>query len=450
MTQLDPTLPLNEQVETLRDDADTAVPSDVRRYYDGQQDDVASAEQVQSLGDRAQRVFTENALKRCVDTITGRLLFRQYLCEDADTVKEWLDTFATKNKIPRQLVATTARVLVDGNHALSLSWDVDPRQGGRAVVHQERWWDGTSGMFVSVDAEGIAEWAVKEWVQRDKVKRRTIYLPDRIIRYIESDGWQPYPDEASFTAEWTKKNGDPLGVPVVHFGNATTTDGAYGQSTLEPLLGLQDALNSTIFDIVAAGALSAAPIYWGTGIDPQSELAVGPGRFWQAASEQAKFGQLPGGSMDALLDSYRAIRSSIAEQFPVPEHLVTGGDWPSGLALTKVESPMIGQVKLLGDTFAPGLVLLAHRATEIANTFDNAGLEEDAMIAVEYAPPEQLDEGTIAEIDRERVGIYRDLMTLPKTLMVKSGLVDDAEADAIIAEMAAQYDVIADTATQEG
>jgi len=434
--QLDLDQAIHPQVDQLRTDADVDVPDDVRRYYEGDQDPMATPEQREALGDRAQRDFVENVLARCVNTIASRLLFRRYLCESDDVVQTALAEFAIKNHMTNQVVVNTVRCLVDGNNAMSLSWESDERRGGRVVVHQEPWWDGEEGMFVSVDTEGIAEWAVKEWTDLQGRKRRTVYTPNLILRYIqETGGWRPYPDEEQAVQAWLKRDGTPLGVPVVHFGNSVTSDTQYGVSAIVNLLSLQDALNGTIFDIVAAGALSAFPLYWATGVDPNSDrLHIGPGRVWKTGSPNAAFGQLEGGSMTALLDSYKAIRSAIANQFPVAEHLVTGGDWPSGLALTKVESPMIGMVKLLGDALAPAYVLLAHRNVEIANAFGEADLDEDAMIRIEYAPAEQLDEGTTTEIDREKVGLYKDLESLSKPLMLKTGLVTEAEADQIISD----------------
>lgn len=434
MTFLDPDQPIHEQLEALRTDADCTVPLDVRDYYDGEQIAVATPDQMLALGDRAIRPYIENQLKRCTDVLASRLLFRRYICEDSDTVHAYLDTFATKNQMTEQVVTNTVRVLVDGNNAVSLSWNKDD---GRPMLHQERWWDGTEGMYVEVSDTGVAEWAVKEWMQRDKSQRRTVYLPDRILRFVRvAGGWQEYSDEA--VVAWTRNgqpDGEPLGVPVVHFGNTVTSDSFYGQSTLYPLMGLQDSLNGSLFDISAAGATNAFGIYTATGVDENNtSLSVGPGRLWKAQAVDAKFGLLNGSDMTPILDGYKATRAAIANQFPVAEHLIAGGQFPSGLALIKAESPMVGHVKLLGETFAPSWVLMAHRATEMANTFGGAGLNEDALIQIEYEPPEQLDEGTVVEIDRERIGLYRDLMELPKVLMLKTGLVDEQEADAIIKE----------------
>jgi len=128
---------------------------------------------------------------------------------------------------------------------------------------------------------------------------------------------------------------------------------------------------------------------------------------------------------------------------------VAGGDFPSGLALIKAENPLVGHVKLLGETFAASWVLLAHRQIEMANTFGKAGLNEDALIQIEYQPPEQLDEGTVVEIDQARVQLYADLARLPRMLVLKTELVDQTEAQAIIDEMDAANVLIEDLAPRD-
>lgn len=441
MTLLDLDQPIHDQIDAYRNDAAANVPSDVRDYYDGKHPPAATPEQQAALGDRAIRPYVENVIRQCVDTLASRLLFRRYLCEDGDAEQDWLEVFASTNHIRQQMVTNTVRVLVDGNNALSLSWsDVQ----ARPVVHQEPWWDGEEGVYVEISDTGVEEWAVKEWTDRTKRKRRTVYLPDRILRYVqEGSGWQPLGDDAE--QQWTKDTAgkDPLGVPVIHFGNTTTADSPYGQSSIEPILGLQDALNGTIFDIVAAQALNAFPIYTATGVAKGGEYTVGPGRRWETDNADAAFSVLAPGSMDAILDGYRAIRAAIANQFPISEHLISGGDWPSGMALQRAEGPMIGRVKMLGQTFAPSWVRLAHRAMEMHNTFGDGGLDEEQTIVVEYEPAEQLDEGTVTEIDLAKVQLYRDLANLPKPLMLKTGLVDEDTATEIQNAQAEQQEAFA-------
>ena len=119
MTTIDTEQPIHDQIKALRDEADAAVPADVRDYYDGEQAPIATPDQMAALGDRAVRTYTENQLKRCTDVIASRLLFRSFVC-DNDAVKDALAGFAVKNQLTEQMVTNTVRVLVDGNNALSL------------------------------------------------------------------------------------------------------------------------------------------------------------------------------------------------------------------------------------------------------------------------------------------------------------------------------------------
>lgn len=440
MTMIDTDQPIHEQIDAYRKATDANVPPDVRAYYAGDQPIVADADQRAALGDRATRPLIENLIARCVDAIAARLVFQRFVSE-SEGVQDALDAFATMNHMGRKVIANTVRTLVDGNTANSLAWD---SVANRPVVYHEPWWDGKEGMYVESSENGNEEWAVKEWTDRDKHERRTVYLPHEIQRYVKNGGaWVPFGDDETHIQPWVKTNGDPLGVPVIHFANAGTTDSVYGDSKVAPLLGLQDALNGALFDIVAAQAMTAFGIYTATGVTSTSPLHVGPGRLWRVEDKDASFGILNGASMDALEDGYRIIKASIASQFPIADHVFTG-QWPSGAAFVRAEAPMTGYVTMLGDEWAPAYVRLAHRATEMMNVYGAAALDEDALIRVLYEPAEQLDDGTIAEIDRERVETYAKLATLPRELMVKSKVVDGEEADTIVRERAEMDVLIAD------
>lgn len=437
---LDLDQPIHAQIETYRDAAASAVPPDVREYYNGEQPIVVSPEQRYALGDRANRALIENMIQRCVDTIAGRLLFDRFVCTDDVSVQEALLDFATKNHFDRRVITNTVRALVDGNTANSLAWDAE---AGRVTVHQELWWDGEEGIFVEQDSAGNELWAVKEWTDIEKRKRRTVYLPDQIQRYVrDGEAWVPYDEE--YIQPWVKRDGAPLGVPIIHFANVGASSSPYGSSKVEPLLGLQDALNGTLFDLVAALAMTAFGIYTATGVDSsKTALHVGPGRLWAVENKDAEFGLLTGASIASLRDGYQTIRSAIASQFPVAEHVIAG-DWPSGTALERAESQMVGYVKKLGDTWAPTYVREAHRATEIMNAFGDVQYDEDALIQIAYKAPEQLGEGTVAQINREKVETYRELAALPKSLMVKTGIVDETEAETIEAERSSGMTLLAD------
>src|SRR5690606_28443870 len=132
-----------------------------------------------------------------------------------------------KNQYKSAVITNTVRTLVDGNNAMFLTWN-----GDRPVVHQEDWWDGKEGMYVERSSDGLVEWAVKEWQDKGKTRRRTVYFPDHIERYVQEDeSWVPYPNADEYIVPWVKRDGSPLGVPIVHFRNAVTSDTLYGASS---------------------------------------------------------------------------------------------------------------------------------------------------------------------------------------------------------------------------
>jgi hypothetical protein len=102
--------------------------------------------------------------------------------------------------------------------------------------------------------------------------------------------------------------------------------------------------------------------------------------------------------------------------------------------LLRSEMPLVDKVTRLGAVLAPSWTLLAHRATELANRFGGMRLNENAPITVNYAAPEHLDELTETQVKAAQVDLYAKLgnITDPE-LLVKTGLVTQSEANAMIA-----------------
>ncbi len=77
---------------------------------------------------------------------------------------------------------------------------------------------------------------------------------------------------------------------------------------------------------------------------------------------------------------------------------------------------------------------MAHRATEIANTFGGVGLDETAMIAPVFEDTEKPDDLTRVQVQQETITMYRDLMGLPETLIRKTGVLTKDELVAALRE----------------
>jgi hypothetical protein len=129
-------------------------------------------------------------------------------------------------------------------------------------------YDGSEGVEVvySTEKRNIPLYAFKRWKTEDS-ERVNVYYPEKIEKWEKkesstarkvadaitgSDGWN-----LKETEVWTRnletegEGAEPLGVPVVHFKNQGQSY-TYGRSELQDTIPLQNALNKSIIDLIAA------------------------------------------------------------------------------------------------------------------------------------------------------------------------------------------------------
>ena len=399
---------------------------------------------------------SENLTGQCLNEICARLRFDYYDCEDV-AVKEFLGTFATKNSFSKVMVQVNKRSKTDGNAALSVSW----REGfgdreGRPILHHERWWDGHYGVFIEKSDDGTVEWAMTDFVDRDKVDRRTLFLPDRFLRFAkDGDGWKMLNGEPGSgregTVDNTREDGRPLGVPFAHFPNGAPAFGEYGKSTVKQVMATQDALNASLMNRQLVVALTGMKIYTATGVAANDEMTVRPGQVWTTPNENARFADLEPGSIDELLKETEDLRATICSEFPVPSYRLGNGDWPAGLALQRADFPMIASAKLTGDVFDPAVVLIGHRVVELYNHYtDGDELDESKLISVVWRPADEVDPGTQVEIDQGRADLFTTAASLDEVFLRKLSILSDADLKAFLARRKEQEELAAQAAEAEG
>jgi hypothetical protein len=430
-----------------RESEDAHLLEEFRRYAAGDQNQTLSVEQKRIMGGKAAHIISDNILRLVISTAASRLELEKWLVDTAQEVQDFLDRLFLTSRISRLQYDTHFAALRDGNTAVSLRWkpgDQSPA-AGRVTVHRETWWNGKQGVFVAFDDYDDPIWAVRDFLGFEggkEIQRRTIYYPDAIYRYQRvGGGWHPYllPDDPEPIAgnvgyvPWLKRDGSPLGLPIVSFSNSLGDDGLYGRSDIYGLLGIQDDLNSIQHDIAAAAAFTGYQMYWASGVADGSAHKVGPGRLLTSENPASRYGVIPAGDMSALTDSHQYKRQTVAIDSSTPVHLITGGDWPSGEALLRAEMPLVDKVTRLARVIGPSWVLLAHRATEVANTFGGLALNEEAPIVAQFAPPERLDDLTEIQIQQDRVNLYASLSGISDPeIMAKTGLLTEAEINAVM------------------
>lgn len=401
-----------------------------RKYATGEQRGTIGHEQRQILGSLVGNPNADNVIDDVIDTAASRLELTGYQVQN-EAVQAFLTDFFVRNQISDIQYDVHYPTLRDGNHALGLRWrnadrpgadpddeGAEPLPSGRVTIHHEPWWDGETGMFVAYEDDGRTyAYAVKDFVAwmgdppRER-RRRTAYFADRIERYVmEGEGWQPYrlPEDGDrWPVPWTRPDGGPLGIPVVHFPNGRFGSQPYGVSDLAGgVIGLQDDVNDFQRDLSAAGRLTAYQMLWMTGHDLENApITVGPGRVIWSANPDANTGAYPTGSLEQLIRGHETKVATVARNTKTPKHLITGGDWPSGEALIRAEVPLVDRVRRASRTIGPAWVQVGHRATEIANAFGRLRLDEDALVSPVFTPPERRDALTLAQVERERLAAF--------------------------------------------
>jgi len=393
----------HEQIEIDRA-AFFRTPGDVllfRQYAAGQHRRILTAQQEVLLENILDNRFCDNVCHQIVAEAADRIQLLRWDCADA-SAQAFLTTFYVEGRLADLSGETHYNALRDGNYALALGWDNDSQ---RVTVQREPWWDGNTGTFIGYDAQGEPLYAVKEWNTLFG-RRRAVWLEDRLERYMhDGGGWVPYAlpsDGGEWPQVWAKPDGSPLHLPILHFPSAGRGTGIYGVSELDGgVLGFQDQINDLHYDMTAAGRLTGFQMIVLTGVqapkdktgkpDPAFQPQVGPGQVFTIADPAGSGSAIPAGDIGQLIALYNTKLRAVSRMTRTPLHAITGGDWPSGEALLRAEMPAVNKAVRQSARFLNAWATVAHRATEIANAFGAAGLDEDALITPVFSPPDRRD-----------------------------------------------------------
>jgi hypothetical protein len=187
------------------------------------------------------------------------------------------------------------------------------------------------------------------------------------VEVIGPDHWQRYQDGA-LLAEGI----NPLGVlPVVHIQNMTLGHRYEGQSDVEPLVALQDELNTRLSDRASRVTFQSFKMYLGKGIEGFENRSVSPGRMWSTENLDATIEEFGGDkgspSEEAHLRNIREALEKASGVGSVAAGILTGkvGNLSSAVALRVTLMGLLSKTERKRRTYGQGikdicrLVLLA-------------------------------------------------------------------------------------------
>jgi hypothetical protein len=131
------------------------------------------------------------------------------------------------------------------------------------------------------------------WAWMDRLRRLTARNPlarcggsndqTTVVELITPTRWARYED-----GKIVRSGANSLGrIPLVHIQNTAMPFQYPGGSDVEPLIPLQDELNTRLSDRANRITLQSFKMYLGKGIENFTSMPVAPGRMWMSDNEQA-------------------------------------------------------------------------------------------------------------------------------------------------------------------
>jgi hypothetical protein len=271
------------------------------------------------------------------------------------------------------------------------------------------------------------------------VERKTVYLPGEIRKYERTSvlsfagselTWRPMMDDGdlSWPLPWRDASGKPLGVAVVEFDNP-------GGSEVDSIAGLQNALNKSWLDLIAAADASGFPILTANYRDAQpmpgsisddddlegaDEFIIAPGRLLEIFGGDIQ--RIEAANLEPMLKSIWSIVDAISGLTRTPQQFLRpfpGVDVPSGEALKQLEAGLVQKAQerqlFFGEAWAD-VMALAYR---VAKTFGQGvpDVGPDPVIGVMWADANTRMEAVEAQVAQ----VHKNLGVPDEAVWEKAG-----------------------------
>jgi len=389
-----------------------------RDYYDGDHETMLTDRQAAYLQVKQDEEFNANYCPIVVDALAERLNVTGFTCEDEAQAEVFADWWTANRMDGMQGIVHTSAVR-DGDGYVLVEWN---EEAGRPVFSYELAFDGTEGAELHYEDErnkpafASKRWRTKIGNSTGKVRRLNCYYPDRIEKYISNSGefegaWQPYKEPGQpWPIPWVDRTGQPLGIPMVHFKNSDEGYN-YGQSELRSVVPLQNALNKSLIDLLAAADTTAFRIYTMLGDDP-SDLDVAPGSWVYSTrppggDNGAAISFIPGEDLSpliALKDSF-AIEIARVSRTPLSYFQISGQRAAEG-TLKQEESGLLAKVAQRQVGFGNAWEDVLSMARRLANVYGGGPeMDESESISTQWAPAGTRDDKAEAEVAQIKSGL---------------------------------------------
>jgi len=201
-------------------------------------------------------------------------------------------------------------------------------------------------------------------------------------------------------------------VPVVHIQNMPQPLSYSGLSEVEPLIPLQDELNTRLSDRANRITMQAFKMYLGRGIDQFTERAIAPGQMWHTDNPDASIQEFGGDantpSEDAHITDIRDAMDKTSGVSPIAAGVIRGkiGNLSSQNAVRLVLMGLLARIERKRVTYGAGLQRLCElilHAADVYGVLPNT--PDERRIRVDWPDP-------VPENQREQIELAQSKIDL--------------------------------------
>lgn len=250
---------------------------------------------LQSVHPDAQRASEiEQFLRRVVDFNGGIQFFQNMALLGA--VYGHVDLLARFEQSDHDEPAASIAIdLIDAERCMAVLDPNDYRRFRAFVLHVEQEESAAKRSWFSKirDQISLNTCSLIDESKTGQLTHTLVWTDQTIHRYVESSGFL-HPKQREVDSSVNR-----LGViPIVHIQNLPLPFAYEGLGDVEPLIPLQNELNTRLSDRANRVTFQSFKMYLGKGIEHFIDRPVGPGQMWQTENPDASIQEFGGGGLD--------------------------------------------------------------------------------------------------------------------------------------------------------
>jgi Phage portal protein, SPP1 Gp6-like len=405
----------------------------VRNYHAGEQDTYLTPRlrEFLNVGGGDDDDFNLNIMRGVVEAVTERMIVEGFKCLDERSARWAAQVWSEQRLDAKQDTVHTAATRDSASYLL-LGWDAQA-QAVQFIPH-ERYTDPEAGgtgegckiTYANDDPNQPMLFASKRWVEalgEGKARQRlTLYYPERIEKYVMAGSWVPLPIEAdgdpAWPLPWVDGSGQPIGIPMIEFANMDDHPEA------EDAIPLQNGINKTLIDILAASDSSAFRIFKAFGFYPTTDgqppaddesnwLTLSPGQIVGDVKTDGSFDAIEGADPAPLVNVLQQLiyYVAIVTRTPMSRYQFTGQVAAEGTLKQQNESLLAKVDRKMcrfGDAWEDVMLRARHLQNVFGGGVDGSLLDETQRFETIWRNPEKRDrlqELQALQIEKDSLGV---------------------------------------------